>query len=375
MTSRGPGPVRAIPIFVSIALAVFVESLHAQDRYAVRLDPVIEQVVRDEKIPGLAVGIVQNGRLVYSRGFGVMTLGEPNPVTPETLFHMASITKPFVATGVMQLVEHGSVDLDAPVTKYVPYFRLNDPRYPSITVRQMLTHTSGMPDVNDYLWNKPEYDDGALERYVRSLAGKKLRFDPGARFAYSNMAYEVLGDLVAKVSGVSVEDYVDEHILKPLGMTSSTLLIKNADPAQLAAGHSLGKHKMPKVIEFYPYNRAHTPSSDLLSNVVDMARWAMANMNRGELDGHRILQSSTYDLMWKGPTSPDRNHPPVGIGWFLSRFDGEQAVFHDGRDDGFTTMLEMVPARQFALVFMTNCDYVTEKLHMRIVEAAGPLSK
>lgn len=366
---------RAIPVYVSVALAVFVVSLDAQDPYAVRLDPVIEQVVRDEKIPGLAVGIVQNGRLVYSRGFGVTKLGQPNPVTPETLFHMASITKPFVATAVMQLVEQRKVDLDAPVAKYVPYFRLDDPRYTSITVRQMLTHTSGMPDVKDYLWNKPEYDDGALERYVRSLADKKLRFDPGTKFAYSNMAYEVLGDLVAKVSRVSVEDYVDEHILKPLSMTSSTLLIKNADPSKLAAGHSMGRNKIPKVVEFYPYNRAHTPSSDLLSIVVDMARWAMANMNRGELDGHRILQSPTYDVMWKAYTPPGRNTPPAGIGWFLSQFDGEQSVLHDGQDDGFITMLEMIPARKFALLFMANCDYVSEKLYMRIVETAGPLSK
>jgi CubicO group peptidase (beta-lactamase class C family) len=370
-----PRTMRANPSFVFIALAVLAVSALAQDRYAQRLDPAIEQVVKDEKIPGLAVGIVQGGRLVYSRGFGVMKLGEPNPVTPETLFHMASITKPFVATAIMQLVEQGKVDLDAPVTKYLPYFRLKDPWYKSITVRHMLTHTSGMPDVDDYLWNKPEYDDGALERYVRSLADKKLRFDPGTKFAYSNMAYEVLGDLVAKVAGVSVEDYVDEHILKPLGMTSSTLLIKNADPSKLAAGHSLGKKKIPKVIEFYPYNRAHTPSSNLHSNVVDMARWAMANMNRGELDGHRILQSSTYDVLWKSAVPPGRNQPNVGISWFLSQMDGEQAVMHDGGDDGFMTMLEMIPARKFALLFMANCDYMTERLYLRIVETAVPLSK
>ena len=95
------------------------------------------------------------------RGFGVMKLGEPNrPITRDTLFHMASITKPFVATALMRLVERGKVNLDDPVIKYVPYFRLQDDRYKEITVRQMATHTSGMPDVKNYYWDKPEYDAG-----------------------------------------------------------------------------------------------------------------------------------------------------------------------------------------------------------------------
>jgi CubicO group peptidase (beta-lactamase class C family) len=146
---------------------------------------------------------------------------------------------PFVATAIMQLVEHGKLDLDDPVIKFVPYFRLKDLRYKEITVRQMVTHTSGMPDVMNYYWDKPEYDDGALERYVRSLGDKTLRWAPGKEFRYSNMAFEVLGDLVAKISGKSFDDYVAENILKPVGMKSSTLLYKSAEPAKLAGGHTL----------------------------------------------------------------------------------------------------------------------------------------
>src|SRR5205823_2323711 len=104
-----------------------------------------------------------------------------------------------------------------------------------ITIRHMVTHTSGMPDVKDYQWNQPEYDAGALERYVRSLQDKSLLWPPGEKFRYSNMAFEVLGDLVAKVSGMSFEDYVESRILRPAGMGSTTLLYKNADPAKLAA--------------------------------------------------------------------------------------------------------------------------------------------
>jgi CubicO group peptidase (beta-lactamase class C family) len=331
------------------------------NKYVERLEPFLQKILREEKIPGLAVGIVENGKLVYSRGFGVMELGDAaGPVTTETLFHMASVTKPFVATAVMQLVEQGKVDLDAPVTKYLPYFHLKDPRYESMTVRQMLTHTSGMPDVKDYQWDKPEYDDGALERYVRGLGDQELRWQPGSKFAYSNMAFEVLGDLVAKVSGMSFEDYVDANILRPLGMKSSTLLWKQAAPAKLAAGHTQAKDGAVRPVAHYPYNRAHTPSSNLHSNVEDMARWMMANLNRGELNGQRILKRSTYDLIWKPTAETGRKDYRVGISWFLDDSKGEHLVVHGGGDDGFGSYVGLCPDRKIGVVYMTNCDHAND---------------
>jgi CubicO group peptidase (beta-lactamase class C family) len=276
------------------------------------------------------------------------------PVTAETLFHMASVTKPFVATSVMQLVEQGKVDLDAPITRYLPYFRLKDPRYRSITVRLMLTHTSGMPDVEDYLWDKPEFDDGALERYVRSLQDRLLLWEPGTKFAYSNMAYEVLGDLVAKVSGTSFEGYMSQNILKPLGMTSSTLLLQEAAPAKLAAGHTRGKDGAAIPVANYPYNRSHTPSSNLHSNATDMIRWMLVNLNRGELDGRRILKDSTYDLMWTPPKAPKEAR--VGISWFVRGYKGQKIVMHGGQDDGFLTTVVLLPARKTGVVVLVNSD-------------------
>jgi CubicO group peptidase (beta-lactamase class C family) len=226
----------------------------------------------------------------------------------------------------------------------------------------MLTHTSGMPDVENYAWDHPEYDDGALERYVRSLQDKELRWQPGLKFAYSNMAYEVLGDLVAKVSGTTFEDYVEANVLKPLGMNSSTLLLQKADPTRLAAGHTRAKDGSVISIAHYPYNRAHTPSSNLHSNVVDMARWAMANLNHGELDGHRVLKTATRDLMWK-PAKQAGDRGSVGISWFLkesipfSRSKGQTIVMHGGSDDGFLTKIMLNPARKLGIITMTNYDY------------------
>src|SRR5262245_44894457 len=140
-----------------------------------QIDTLISQIVQFYELPGLAVGLVKDHELVYARGFGVKSLATGDPITPTSLFHLASVSKPFVATAIVQLVEKGQVDLHAPVVKYLPYFKLDDERYTTITVQQMLTHTSGMPSSpEDFGWDRPEYDEGALERYVRSLSPEKL---------------------------------------------------------------------------------------------------------------------------------------------------------------------------------------------------------
>ncbi len=152
-----------------------------------KLQPFVQHVVESFGLAGLAIGIVKSGELVYTQGFGVRSLETREPVTPRSLFHMASVSKPFVATAIVQLVEQGKLALDAPVVTYLPYFRLKDPRSKEITVRQMLSHTAGMPDADDYHWYAPEDDEEALERYVRSLAGEELIAAPGEKYAYSNV--------------------------------------------------------------------------------------------------------------------------------------------------------------------------------------------
>ena len=331
--------------------------LRAQpDRYREQLHPLIERALREQEIPGFAIAVVEGQQVAYSAAFGVKRLArKDDPVTTATLFHMASITKPFVSTAVMQLWERGKVDLDTPVVKYLPYFQMKDSRYSTITVRQMLSHISGMPDVDDYEWDKPQFDDGALERYVRSLSNLTLLYPPGAQYRYSNMAFEILGDLVAKVSGGTFEGYVQKHILGLLGMNKSTLLFREADPKLMAAGHVL-EDLNPVVSKVYPYNRAHTPSSNLHSNVLEMSRWAMANMNRGELDGKRILKASTYDVMWKPAGEKFSN---VGISWQLGKHRDYATVGHGGSDTGFRTDLLMIPDKRMAVVVVTNAWWLT----------------
>lgn len=318
-----------------------------------RLEALIEKNMYESQLPGFAIGIVEDGRVTYAKSFGVARLGDVKPVTPQSLFHMASVTKPFVATAIVQLVEREKMSLDGLLTDYLPYFCLKDERSAVITVRQVLGHIAGLPDVEDYHWDNPEYDDGALERYVRSLSNLSAIAAPGELFAYSNIGFEVLGDLIAKVSGESFESYVQRHILEPLGMKKSTLLVREADPDLLTSPHILNQSDVV-VSKVFPYNRAHAPSSTLYSNIDDMNRWAMVNLNRGELDGQRILKESSYDLLWNPQADTTQSGAKVGLSWFLTQRGGHRVVSHAGEDDGFQSYLMLAPDDLISIVAMSN---------------------
>jgi CubicO group peptidase (beta-lactamase class C family) len=352
----------SIPFSVTTAalIAAFVVvPSDAQDlpkRMASRFEPAVQDQIENKMVPGLSVAVVLDGKPVYVKAFGVKNVDNQAELTTDSLFHWASVTKPFVATAIMQLVEQDQIKLDDPVVQYLPYFKVDDQRSSSITIGQMVTHTSGMPDVINYQWDKPVYDDGALERYVRSLSAKKLIAAPGEKRRYSNMAFEVLGDVIAKVSGMTFEDYVNQHILVPLGMKKSTLLKKQADETLLTSPHTVVRKEGQKICvvrKHWPYNRMHAPSSTMISNVHDMARWAIVNLNRGQIDGKRILKASSYDTLWQ-PQS--QKFPGIGLSWFLSEHKGFRTVSHGGGDRGFSSNFVMVPEENLAVLMVSNTD-------------------
>jgi len=166
------------------------------------------------------------------------------------------------------------------------------------------------------------------------------------------MAFEVLGDLISKVSGLSFEEYVQQNILKPLNMKNSTLLKKEANEKLLTTPHIMEKGDVV-VSKVYPYNRMHAPSSTMISNVEDMSRWAMANLNYGVLDGKRILQTSTYDILWtKGKSVAE----PVGISWFIRDHNGFKTISHSGGDTGYGSYIILVPEKSLGIVMAANYD-------------------
>jgi CubicO group peptidase (beta-lactamase class C family) len=172
-----------------------------------KLDSVFNQAENIFELPGFAIGIIKSNKIVYEKGFGLRKIGKQNHIDSKSLFHMASVSKPFTATAIMQLVDKGKIKLESLLTDYIPYLKMKDPRYKKITIRQVLTHTSGFPDVKDYDWDKPQYDEKALERYIKdSVSTSELLFEPGTQFSYSNMAYDVLAEVIKQVSGIPFEN-------------------------------------------------------------------------------------------------------------------------------------------------------------------------
>jgi CubicO group peptidase (beta-lactamase class C family) len=325
-----------------------------------KLATFLQQVVASFDVPGLAAGVVQDNEIVLAQGLGVKRYGTPEPITGRSLFHMASVSKPFAATSLVQLLERGKVDLDAPVVTYLPYFKVKDERFDQLTLHQMLTHTSGMPDVDDYEWDKPRFDEGAVERYVRSLGAESLIHAPGEAFSYSNTAFEVLADVISKVAGQPFEDYVKEEILLPLRMHDSTFLRAQVPPELGVTPHITGL--TTTVSHVYPYNRRHAASSTLHSNALEMCNWMQANLNRGVFRGQRFLDTASYgDLLWE-PQAPidaepiDGKAPTrfVGLSWFLWEYKGHKAVGHGGADVGFRSRVVMLPDLNIGVAAMAN---------------------
>jgi CubicO group peptidase (beta-lactamase class C family) len=288
-----------------------------------------------------------------------MNLDTHIPMHIDALFHHASVTKLFVATALLQLRDHAKLDLDAPVVSYLPYFRLNDPRYRTITVRQMMQHNSGMPDTEEFEWENPNYDEAALENYVRSISDLALESEPGTRCAYSNIAYEVLGDVIAKVSGLSFEEYIAQNILVPLGMKTATLLLRQADMDLMATPHTHTPYPEGpvRVSTVFPYNREHGPSSTLYASVLDTSRFALAYLNGGALDGMQLLSAETIAEMWDPTVTTGKTYwKGIGLTWFVSEMVGQKIVGHDGEDVGFSSGLSLAPALGSGVIVLCNAD-------------------
>ena len=315
------------------------------------INDFIKSYMDDYQIPGLAIAIVKDNQIYFAEAYGVKNLNTKEPMTTNTIFHMASVSKPFSATAIMQLVEQGKMKLDDPLVKYLPYFKMDDPRYKDITIKQMLTHTSGIPDVLDYEWEKPQYDDGAAERFVRGLYKEKLNSAPGEKWQYSNTAFDILGDVIAKVSGISFEDYIKEKILNPLDMNESNFLREKIKPELRTSAHIF--NFKPIVSTVYPYNRAHAPSSCLNANVIELSNWAIANMNLGEFDGKRILNESSYKLLFEPQVSANRNQF-IGLSWFIDQYQNMKTISHGGGDLGFRSYILMIPEKSLAVIIASN---------------------
>ena len=187
------------------------------------------QTFADGHHAGIAVGIVNREEIVYLKSIGVGDIEKKTPITPLSTFCGASISKPFTATAIHQLVDEDKIHLDSTISSYLPEFRMADERYESITIRHILNHTAGFPYIEDYEYESPQFDDGAVERYIQSVANISLASEPGEEYHYTDMGYNILAQLISKITGQPFETVIRQRILKPLQMDHSSFYTRRSN--------------------------------------------------------------------------------------------------------------------------------------------------
>ena len=324
---------RAVAVHFADSTALFA----AVDRF-------VEDEVRQGRVPGLALAVVHGSRIVHERGFGI---ADPSgrPVTPQTPFILGSMSKSFTATAILQLVDEGRVALDAPVARYLPWFTLHDRRAAAtITVRQLLNHTSGLPK-SAGLEIVRSQNAATVAQERRLLAAVRLDHAPGTAFEYSNANYWVLGRLLEVVTDTAYAVYVQRHIFAPLGMTRSYTNEEDAKRQGLAQGYRIW-FGYPHA-QTLPYYWRELAVGYLISGVDDMGRYLAAQMNGGA----PVLSPATLRAM----QTPPRGFP-YAMGWLADKVDGVPLLWHTGAVGNYHGDMLIVPSAHWGVVWLANIN-------------------
>jgi len=308
---------------------------------------------RQLHIPGLAVAIVSNGEVVYQQGIGNAAIGRA--VTPSTPFVLGSLSKSFTALAIMQLVEADKLDLDTPVQRYIPWFRVrNGAASPPITVRHLLNHTSG---ISRYAGRALLSDQSGktLEQSVREVRYITLAHSPAAwQFEYSNTNYLVLALLVEMVSGESFPSYIQCHIFEPLHMKTSFVDEKRAHLAGLAQG-SRWWFGFPLAFDA-PYLYDAQGAAFLISSAEDMAQWVLLHLGNGSLGGVRLLSPAGMKELHRPAVSTRKTGSQGAMGWRVEQIGGELILRHGGEVTNFRADMVMLPGHKLGVIVLANCN-------------------
>jgi CubicO group peptidase (beta-lactamase class C family) len=329
-------------------------------------DAYVARVMKAFTVPGVAVAIVKDGRVVLARGYGVRRLGDPAPVDAQTRFGIASNTKLFTATALALLVEEGKVEWDAPVIRYLPWFAMYDPFVTrELTVRDLLVHRSGLGlGAGDLLWWPPT-------TYNRKEIARRLRFiRPATSFrsayAYDNVLYLVAGEVIEAVSGQSWEEFVRDRILRKVGMAHSDVHHSDATRGgNVATPHAEVNDTVRVVAPFASDNT--NPAGGVMSGAEDMARWLMVQLDSGRVaDGTRLFSPSSTRQLWREVTPEPIADAPAGLSHLQPHFlgyalglntldyRGKMLLTHTGGLPGYVSRIAMIPELRLGVAMLTN---------------------
>ncbi len=316
------------------------------------LKGVIQREMERGKVPGLVIALVKGQEVVWANGYGHADLEGQVPVTPSTIFPVQSVTKPVVATALMQWYDSGRFRLDDPVNDHLGVIRLQnewEDKTP-VTVRHLLTHTSGLPV---YLGAPPDGAPPSLEEYLAGVL-KAVR-PPGEDIVYANWGYDAIGYLVGRFAGVPYDEYLSQRVLQPLGMRSSA--IGQAPGGAPAAGGFFlsaidGQHHgvAPPTWETRPPGGA----AGLLSTAEDLSRFLIAHLNGGEFDGVRVLSEQAVSEMHRLHAPAGRTRSGMGLGFRVDWAYGRRLVCHGGDGTGWTTFVGVYPDEKVGVVLLIN---------------------
>lgn len=312
------------------------------------LDDLIQSEMEKQPIPGLSLAIVQQGDVVLAKGYGVANLELSVPATPATVYQLASLTKQFTATALMLLVNEGQLALEATIGHYLAD---TPAAWQAVTVRQLLTHTSGMMrDGTPTYWTTPAdmKQDYSYPQMFQMIAQHPLDFAPGTKSSYSNSGYFLLGLVIEQVTQQPLNTFFTERIFQPLGMTATRINDLHAVIPHRATGYSWTEQgwQHPDYIGL----THHFANGGLVSNILDLAKWDAA------LYTERILPQRDLQAMWTPATLQDGTTSDYGFGWAISTHEGQRLVSHGGGLPGFSTYIARFVDAGITVILLTNRD-------------------
>jgi CubicO group peptidase (beta-lactamase class C family) len=343
----------SLSFFMSCSTTVFEQNIEVNSTASglfEKVDSVVINKMNQYDIPGLSIGLVRNDSIIYTKGYGIRNIEHNDLVSENTIFHTASISKLFTALAIMKLQESNALAIDDRLIEVVPELNYSDERIADITIKSLLNHTSGLPDISNYHWDNNNQSDNSLKEFVLGL-NLKLESDPSSQYQYSNLGYDILGYVIEKASNMNFDEYLKEIILNQNEMYASDFRYFNIPDSLRTSPHS--KTRITKQIyvrETYPYTREHAPSSTLNSSAKELSKWMVSFLDL--LDGEQT--NTNYEIMIQ-PSFDSNKH--MGLGFQLGEIEGFKKIGHYGGDRGFRSYLMMIPKEKIGLIVLANCDY------------------
>lgn len=323
------------------------------------LDAIAEKALADWKVPGVAIAIIQDDKVILAKGYGFRDAAKKLPVTPQTLFAIGSSTKSFTVAALASLVEEGKLDWDKPVRDYVPGFRMFDQiATDRMTPRDLVTHRSGLPR-HDLMWYASPFTRKELFDRLRFLEPSK---DFRSTFQYQNLMFMTAGYISGEVAGKSWEALVRERIFAPLGMRSSNFSV---DDSQTSQDFALPYSKVKEDVKLIPFRNIDQigPAGSINSNVQDMSNYVRMHLAAGKFEGRQVLSESnvtqmqTPQMVIPGELRyAEISHQSYGMGFFITTYRGRKLVHHGGNIDGFSALVTFMPREKIGMVILTNAN-------------------